>query len=513
MPGFEKYYHLGWAVYSTQQPVIDNENRSWQLYVSVKPSNENLEKALYALDMLVKSELALGNYKFPTIKVALPEDCSQHQHYFDAALPPPSPSIPVSDQDQMGREICVALDYNSLKRNYALNPSDYKVLMLKIWRALEKCGVEINYITPDIDEMTVNCDREILTPFSYSARKNPLARHGLLLAGEANPNLFDDPLLGLRITRKDLDDYDIKGGVAPVVCFKRIDYLSTRLERIKKPIREDITAFLEAVDQEPNCQTVLQKLNDILAIKDNDAFINACTGLYNNTAEWLPLLPRKPTTAMDPVFNIKEAKLRAFRLTDIPARIKALREQLQMLVQFTTTEIENIKKYDFQTGNMENLEEQKKQDRAIERHPAIAQRLFRRLVHIDNVEKRLIREQERMISEFKFPEAYQQIWDQTPGGLLTKSRALLRDYTKDSNPLILFFTGHWGRSPAQIIEVQRILDNDKELNDFEKLMSRMYEIPLKDSGSLGQRLAFILQKYFEQLKGSKENKPAVSYHK
>ena len=123
------------------------------------------------MDSLAVNDEDLMKYRHPTIKVALPANPQEHVHYFDVTMPPPSADIMICDQEQMGKEIIISMDYDSSKNSYVYDPSKYKTLLLRVWKALEQAGVELNYISPDQDDIPVNCDEDIATPFSYCARK------------------------------------------------------------------------------------------------------------------------------------------------------------------------------------------------------------------------------------------------------------------------------------------------------------------------------------------------------
>jgi hypothetical protein len=101
--------------------------------------------------------------------------------------------------------------------------------------------------------------------------------------------------------------------------------------------------------------------------------------------------------------------------------------------------------------------------------------------------------------------SYQQTWNECPGTLFDRVRAILSDYTKGGSYFKLIITGHFNRTISQITTVEQLLNN-RHLNDFPKLMSRLKNIPLKDSGSLGTRLAFIMKKNYEELLKQEMNK-------
>ncbi len=490
MPRFSRNKE-GWAVFAGQ-PGVDTENRSWRLYISVKPTPQNLKSALTTLDTFVSTEPLFRDQKHPTIKIALPENPNQHSHYFDVTLPPPAPHIMVLDHDQMGREISISLDYDSSKNNYTYDPLIYKDLILKIWSALEAAGIELNYVTPDIDELLINCDdREVLTPFTYSAKKEEDARHGLLFCPEANPKKFSDPLNGIRITLKDLEDYKIAGGRTAVVCYKRIEFQEERNLRASDTLKKYMTEFIARRHIVPNCQTVLQNIQALIAIANNEEFLKASQELLNKINEWALMLPRRAGAKLSYILHDNEIK-QCLLKTDA-AKVKALREFFQDLVYRSQEEIKKIKSdMPAEPTNAKYLAE------AIDANPTVAQGIFRMMIHLENAENRLEKEQNRLLHDCKFPPSYQQIWDETKGDLYEKARALLSDYTKGGSIFKLAFYGHFNRDSAQISVVEQLLNN-RQLRNFNNLMSRLKDIPLKDYGSLGTRIAFIMKMNYEEL--------------
>lgn len=89
--------------------------------------------------------------------------------------------------------------------------------------------------------------------------------------------------------------------------------------------------------------------------------------------------------------------------------------------------------------------------------------------------------------------SYQFIWDKTDGTDWLKTKALLKDYAKENNPLSLLFHGHRKRHHTDavhkiLINIER---NDYYPDFFDRLIPDLKSLIINPHGSLARRIAFI----------------------
>jgi predicted transcriptional regulator len=487
--------------------IDDPEGRDWQFRIAVLPTPDNLQKARAVLDNFVSTE-PLYQQKdslYPRIKIIGPKHNPSQWNPTLSSLT----SEPVADRDQRGKEICVYMSVH--KSQYMLSPSEYKTLILKLWKALEDAGVELSYVTPAHDEFELPCEAEILTPICYSAYKpyslREGVRNGILLANSANPKDFPDPLTGIEITVSDLRKYKTRGGTGSIVAAKRVEYQRKNLQLAKEQTQKEISSLFEKDNEEYSYKSfrhALEKAQLLLQHIDNteEKIEEAFTFLREQS--WRTLIPRVPDSAQNQIDLLSQidSALKKLANTQIKSTIeerKSLADKwLKAIIEqqeFVQTELNEIKK-DFEkitvweglksifTG--ENILEK------TEKKPCVFQALYRRLIHIQHAEARLKREEQRL-QAYAFPPGYVDIWNslREKNSAFEKAKALLLDYTKNDSRAKRIGTFHWNRH--HVSEITSILSN-KAIDNIDKLKEHLLSINLKNpTGSLAKRIGFILK--------------------
>lgn len=318
----------------------DQRQHGWQFRMSIKPTQENLAKAVEALltiDVLCKTE------NHPIFKIMSPKSLPNGRldlgGHWDATLAfseaKESRVSPASmDRDQRGKEICVYMEFDSDKNAYQFTRAHYKKIMLALWKAMQDADVDFGYVHPPQDEIAVNHDRSDLpvTPFFYSAnkpytsetvqaynelcfellpgqqaeakQKTATARHGIMHHSKANPQKFkDNPLTGLTITFRDLRRAGIKYPVAREVLSARIAYHAAHLEvrgdelakEFKTLVNKEIKQFCE---NHSTTWSMLKLQLKLLEKKQVHALSNALRSLLSDkdAARYFPSCADTPGT-------------------------------------------------------------------------------------------------------------------------------------------------------------------------------------------------------------------------
>lgn len=216
----------------------------WQLRIAVKPTHENIQKAMRALS---KVEQLNQNNQHPSFKIFNIPATTGTPEGWDGC-------VTGADRDQRGKEICIYMshkvgetspDYYDKATGYP-SQAYMKELMLSIWKAMQDEGVEIAYTTPGVGEKEISCTDDSITPFSYSSFKPYKGiRHGILHSTEYNPLKFADPLQNLSISVDDLKKAKISR-LGEGTSLKRLEYQIDHYQQFKKTIEEEMDQILQS---------------------------------------------------------------------------------------------------------------------------------------------------------------------------------------------------------------------------------------------------------------------------
>ena len=477
-----------WAILESVQ-TFDEETRIWQIRMSVLPSKDNINKLRKAL---LRIEELHNNNRHPTLKVFVPFDENQKPYYWDGTQAPPEGHV-ASDRSQPGKELCIYMDYNSDTKQYVFDTAYFKDLILKIWRACEDLNVKISYITPPIDELEIPCTNDIIrTPFCYSSYKHYKhqtelgneekggTHHGILLAADANPKNFPDPLQGITITEADLKDYGIKGYATHLVAAKRIVFMQHHIEDSEQRLIDELTSmdmtashasFINPTSNKPTYDIQIENINTILKNKNNDTFLEKCKAL---TEEDFSCLPRVSDANLSPVLST--VLIKTFIKRD---NIPFLRDQLSNRCTLAAQEMQLLKD-DYQEDTLKLF--LKKQFpgfnfKLINHNPAQMQRFYRRFKLIEKEKEALSREQTLLQQINIYPETLTQVWnnDENPDSI-NKTKALLKQHHVDITGLQLYDEPMLGINDPNH-ELHKTIGILANTTDFERLIN-VFELKL-----------------------------------
>ncbi|QRN04563.1 hypothetical protein GH742_12155 [Legionella sp. MW5194] len=457
----------------------------WQFRVAIKPGRENAIKAAQALGALQQFNT---NYH-PECKIFIPDDNSRLETW--------DPTIRGGDRDQRGKEICVYMEYSKVaKRPQYYSDSGYpnqdylKKLMLDIWQALDKAGVELAYVSPGPGEKEILVEDGTLTPFSYSSFKPYKGRHGLLNSNTYNPNEFLDPLEGVSFSAKDLKKQDITplkaGCSAKRLCYQRQHYAEGLVEADKDlnaPFKEDKTYV-----------SVVTDLKRLMVIKDDDDLVAEIEGLIK--------LMRDPDNASlfhEPFAAIGTPGQSIF--TNAGEMLKRQPAQARSVLTSLISAIADEKKQAVDemckvlpSSSKVTREELEKQ---FDLNPKAFHRLYQRYAFLAQ-EKQTIAQEHQHLNQLipqSYPTSYYEL---DKDDTLVAARNLLNDYTKSNSGLGRAFTFHWARHhTAEINQVVEDIDKGA-IKDMDSLIDRLKSIELVNpKGSLSRRIDLIVCRHVD----------------
>ena len=453
----------GWAIFAGNNDDYTSEHecyeQEWQYRFSIKPTRENLEKAASALQTVAMLQ---DNEKHPTIKLRSVVARDGSEPYWDAAEPVLNRSGS-TDRQQVGKELCVTVeDFDAIY---------HKELILQIWAALEKEGVEMGYAPIPLDEKALNAESNILLPIIYSAGKynklNP-QRHGILHSENYNPKYFPDPLDEINITQSDLKKHGIKNCSFVKISEKQIQYQDEK----NRHHLEKLTLEWETVKTTSSDELIENIMRDYFDDKRSDIPENK--------------LPQHSDAAATPVTNqremvsikeINDSSEKENAIADLLLEVKNARENL-------------IDELSCSDSPFRSLIPNAKRDEivgAVNTQPQKMMELYRRSVHISHDIQATKICKEKIINAV--PKSYRKIWDDKKYlSDFDRAKALLQDYAKNDSFLSRFFHAHMNRSYCK--DVNEVLKNTT-INDLSTLMREISKITIKTEGSLARRIAFI----------------------
>ncbi len=225
--------------------------REWQIRISIYPEQQNLKKAATVLAPILIDTYNLC-FKCLILCPAYGLPNKEEPVFWDGTMNG-------NDRDQRGKEICIYIRYFRQKSKYELEPSQIKRLILDCWKALLDNQVDCHYISPNIDEKPIKTDLGPVAPFSYSSVKPWWNRHGILHAKEYNPYNYPDPLLGVYLKKKDLDDAGITINLTQIQA-RLFIYQHQHYIRAENQMHEDLKS-LESMSQ--NAKSFYQIVEEI----------------------------------------------------------------------------------------------------------------------------------------------------------------------------------------------------------------------------------------------------------
>tara|TARA_B100000989_G_C19532054_1_gene470626 strand:+ start:3229 stop:4749 length:1521 start_codon:yes stop_codon:yes gene_type:complete len=468
----------GWVNRDGNTGTQCNDEWGWQVRVSIKPTRDNLTKALRALEDLMPS---LAHYGYKLTSVC--EDGPNRLLKWDGT------QADASDRDQRGKELNIYLPGNQQQGFAYDNSEDLKYVLMTVWKALDDAGVEMSYITPSHDEQEIPSAKKILSPFSYSANKPYQSADGILFAENYNPNNFSDPLEDIKISLDDIEEYGISNYHSFDIIRQRVAYMQQHDNEQRSRIKQDIRNVLEAADEsayEVELRTLKERLNsdeDVVEIlrelKDRvDHYHSIFPSNFVNGGR-LPIIDAGHAAHLleQELVNQNEVrKLITGWIEQIEAKPAELVENEALKAHFS--------------GREDELRSIASKD------PRLLQSIARQLVHLERESNLIVRENQRYVelqSYFKdnAPASYKELTGSGDNNL-SKARALLADYTKNDSALARFFTGHWNRHHVSTVNnIVNKIDNN-QYHDIHELLSELYAINNQNlTGSLARRITFI----------------------
>lgn len=484
----------------------DELERHWCVFFSIKPYRANIKKAVRALESVTELEEMRG------VTLALPLESHGFHYYWDASCRTPD-NVATAETQSIGRELKIPVEYDSGYKSYQFQAKEYKQIILRIWSALEKAGVDLNYCMPLADAYELAAQDDILTPVSHGSYQEVKGRHGRLLIQEPNPNGFVSPLSSVMINGGDLYEYDIQGGNHNIVLAKRLAFHCEHLMRAKDNIIEDIHSCSKPSQTlTDDASLLLDELSEILnQALDDQAFLEACARCFaidkndhlsqiqQQVLVFENLLPGNSRSHLLPFF--KSGLVLKFLIEKPNA--KQLRVLLTQVVNAARDEITQMQEEFLQPAIEGFLREARisveQVQQAILARPSDFQNIYRRLIHIQH-EALVYEKALSKVRKGEYAGALEKIWHKTTGSVNDKAIAVLRNYTLKGSQWLCFLLGHWNRSKVYELD-HMILALTKELTEAEVkhplpvlLVELSYFAEAHHCPELAERLLFILSR-------------------
>lgn len=524
-----------------KQTVNNGAGMYWELRLSILPTHDNLEKAKKVLAELFKKNY--DDHKRPNVKIMYIHDDDYESEYnkWDgtrSCLNIDKEGMHYSsDRDQRGKEFCIFIHHDENiskgKDGFVFTQTYMKEMMLNIWKALEDAGVALNYQSPGASEKEVPADIGIATPFSYSSFKPYANETGILLATEYNPMKHPDPLQQFEISKKDLDEKNIKNYDFLTIHQNRLKYMEahaaetkTLLEKFANDILadkqlpfENLWALLDKDDEHINVNQVISfiqthwaKLQKALpAALDGGEKVSLLSEIPADTPQnkqkWVIDLKNKINLSMDQLEKLMQPYLRGVLERTLSKKITKL--DLEKMLAINPQNSNALLNIDFaklrlqSPGALQSLyfsmTLHQREINAIEQE----KQLIERYKNLPSTLKMTIRDLNVTV---KIPDSYSTLTNKYQT-VFAQAQSLLEDYTKHDSLAKRFFTFHLLRHHIDAVSAITKKINEGKISTMLELIPELQKIEnIKPNGSLSKRLKTIYETCYNEMRALAEKK-------
>lgn len=489
----------------------------WKLYVSIKPTKENLQKALEALMEMPKFPTStlpgVSDKRPPAMRIFVPFDSKQQPHYWDPTFDTPVDGL-VSPEDPRGGEVVIEVN------DILFTAEEYKKLMLQVWAALEKAEVELSYITPAISKKEVIAEKGIVTPFSYA------------FPGENADN--ESLLANVIISLEDLDKYKIQNYLALVICHRRMREQRQHLQIVYEKLWGEIKQGSESTDLQVLCQR-LHSVQNIDALEQELSYQGKCLPLldmsnlqeisqhpfiqrllaerktqrsaspvtifrrrsssaqesdidWNKIAQELSAFPYKPYAEYMQHAEIRKI-VESWTYQDSPQKVFSILIRKMAEIQMQALQNDFMRLYK-EFPHLQDLQDIFFQQ--IAKYPRFMQSMYRRLVHCLRESLTVqIEMDHHFVQRRNYPDSYEALWQEQDNDY-ARVRHILNDYIKGGSIAKVRLHGHFRRHHFEAVKA---ILCDENIKDLKTLLQQILNIPTIDyDSSLAKRIHFICSK-------------------